>query len=613
MTTTELLNRKNPGKALIVFIVCLVVLIAAEVTASLTQRDFGRVEVSNVTYQNYNGIPIRAKLLRPVDATADSPMPGVVYIHGYQNNRETGDAYSLEIARRGFVVLNIDAIGRGNSGIPDDPDQPDFDETYGGTRSIAYLRSLAYVDTERVGILGHSLGAEIAYHAALDDPTIKALVITGFAYGLDASETKPKNMLMIIGKWDEFRDRMTGTRDIEAEWMSTERTRQVFPVDNPELEVTYGSPAEGTARRVFILRVTHVQESHNHAAIAETVEWLKLCLQPPTDQWIDANRQIWPLKEYATLIAMLACFASLMPLSLMLIRTEFFSPLKGPVVGEYTVTPKTYRRGVIINGVLMWLYIPLILIIFGLHMYVIPIDGIFPMMMVNGVIWWFLWVNVIGFFIFQGWFKKQARENGLTLLDLGISFGAEGLTLDQQKILKTLLLGVILFGFAYLAQYVLEQIFIVDFRFIWPFASDLTPYRWLMFLLYLPFILIGFLLTGVFIHGQLRRRERDTWGKTFLNWSASNLFALIAPLILFLMVQYVPLFTTGFIPFVGPGGVFVVFILLLFHVIMVLIIATLISTWCYQITGKIYLGVVVNALIVAWMFASSQVIAPIPV
>ncbi len=612
MTTTELLNRKNPGKALIVFIACVVILIAAEVVASLTQRDFGRVEVSNVTYQNYNGIPIRAKLLRPVDAAADNPMPGVVYIHGYQNNRETGDAYSLEIARRGFVVLNIDAIGRGNSGIPGDPGQPDFDETYGGTQSIAYLRSLPYVDPDRVGIVGHSLGAEMAYQVALNDPTINALVITGFAYGLDASETEPRNMLMIIGKWDEFRDRMTGTRDIEAEWMSTERTKQVFPVDNPEFEVTYGDPENGTARRVFIPPVTHVQESHNHAAIAETVEWLKLCLQPPANWWVDADRQVWPLKEYSTLVAMLACFASLMPLALMLLRTEFFSSLRGPVGGDCSVTPKTYRRGVIINGVLMWLYIPLILVIFGLHIYVVPIDGIFPMMIVNGVVWWFLCVNVIGFFIFRGWFKKQARENGLTLLDLGISFGKGGFSLDREKILKTLLLGVILFGFAYLIQYVLEQIFIVDFRFIWPFASDLTPYRWLMFLLYLPFILICFLQTGVFIHGQLRRRERDSWGKTYLNWSASNLFALIVPLILFLMVQYVPLFTTGFIPFVGPGGVFVVFILLLFHVIVVLIIATLLSTWCYQITGNIYLGAVVNALIVAWMFASSQVIAPIP-
>ncbi|MEE8392324.1 MAG: hypothetical protein V3S14_16220, partial [Anaerolineae bacterium] len=33
-----------------------------------------------------------------------------------------------------------------------------------------------------------------------------ALVISGFAYTLDASATNPKNMLMIIGKWDEYRD-----------------------------------------------------------------------------------------------------------------------------------------------------------------------------------------------------------------------------------------------------------------------------------------------------------------------------------------------------------------------------------------------------------------------
>jgi hypothetical protein len=31
------------------------------------------------------------------------------------------------------------------------------------------------------------------------------------------------------------------------------------------------------------------------------------------------------------------------------------------------------------------------------------------------------------------------------------------------------------------------------------------------------------------------------------------------------------------------------------------------------ITGRIYLGALVNAALVAWMFTSSQVIAPIPV
>jgi cephalosporin-C deacetylase-like acetyl esterase len=132
VNTTDLYDSRHRGRAGIAFFVCLIILIGAVLVASSVQRDYGHVQVTNVTYENLNHIPIRAKLLRPVAATPDSPMPGVAYIHGYQNNRETSDAYCIELARRGFVVLNIDAIGRGNSGIPNDPDDPDFDVTYGG-------------------------------------------------------------------------------------------------------------------------------------------------------------------------------------------------------------------------------------------------------------------------------------------------------------------------------------------------------------------------------------------------------------------------------------------------------------------------------------------------
>jgi hypothetical protein len=51
----------------------------------------------------------------------------------------------------------------------------------------------------------------------------------------------------------------------------------------------------------------------------------------------------------------------------------------------------------------------------------------------------------------------------------------------------------------------------------------------------------------------------------------------------------------------------------LFHIIGVLIMIVPISTWFFQLTGKIYLGAVLNAAIVTWMFTSSQVIAPIPI
>jgi hypothetical protein len=88
---------------------------------------------------------------------------------------------------------------------------------------------------------------------------------------------------------------------------------------------------------------------------------------------------------------------------------------------------------------------------------------------------------------------------------------------------------------------------------------------------------------------------------------------MVTPVILFLMIQYVPLLATGYIPLVGPGGMFVSFVLNLFHIIGVLIVVVPLSTWFYQLTGKIYLGALLNALIVTWMFVSSQVVAPIPV
>lgn len=613
MNTNELFNTGRRSRVGLALIICLVILVGAAVVASLTQRDFGRVAVSNVTYPNYNGITVRAKLLKPVAATSDSPMPGIVYIHGYQNNRETNDAYCIELARRGFVVLSIDAIGRGNSGLPGDQADPDFDVTYGGKSSLEYLESLPFVNANAVGMGGHSLGAEMAYNVALNDPTVKGLIISGFAYKLDASATSPKNMLMIIGRWDEYRKRMTGVGDIESEWMSTPQTRQVIPVENPQIGVTYGDFAEGTARRVFVPRTIHIQESHNRAAIAEAVEWMRNALNPPAQLWIDPQSQIWPLKEWCTLIAMLAGMAAILPLGLLLLRTSFFSSLQGPATGKYVCSGIDYLKHAAVNGLLMWLYLPLIFALFGLHVYVVHIDKAFPMMMVNGTVWWFVWINIFGFLILRRWLKRQSRENGLTWADLGISYREDRFALDWAQIGKAALLALILFASAYLSEALLERIFITDYRFVFPFASDLTAYRWLMFLLYFPFILLGFVLLGFFLHGQLRRPGKGTWLKTFISWSLTNTLVLIVPLILFMVIQYAPLFTTGAIPFVGPGGVLASFTMNLFHIIGVLIITTPISTWFYQLTGKPYLGALVNAALVAWMFTSSQVIAPIPV
>ena len=613
MNTAELLNPDRRSKAPIVFIICLAVLLVAAFLASQTQKSFGQVDVSNVTYINYNGIAIRAKLLRPHSATPSNPAPGIVYVHGYQNNRETSDAYCIELARRGIVVLEIDAIGRGNSGLPGKLDDPDFDPTWGGRTSLAYLKKLPFVDNQKIGLMGHSLGAEYIYPIALKDPTVNALVISGYAYGDDATTHMPRNMLMIFGKYDEFRERMTGTRNFEKEWMTTDRTRKVFPAESPEFGKTYGEFENGTARRVFMPAITHLHTSHSSAAITEALEWIKAALKPPPDKWIPSDRQIWPVKEWSTLIAMLACMASLLPMGLMLLRSSFFHSLHNTIPSNYSCSGKNYLKPALINAALMWLYFPIVFGLWGIHLFVVPIDTLFPQMITNGIVWWFFWINIFGFIFFRRWFKKQSRESGLTLFELGLSDQKDGYAVNGINLIKSVLMALILFLFAYLTEHTIESIFIVDFRFIFPFASDLTAYRALLWFTYFPFLLVGFLLLGIFLHGQMRRPRKTTWLKTFMSWSVANILVLILPLVVIIIIQFGPLLAGGGIPFRGPAGLFIALTQNLLHMIVVLIMVIPIQTWFYQLTGRIYLGAVLNAALVTWMFVSSQVIAPVPV
>lgn len=133
-----------------------------------------------------------------------------------------------------------------------------------------------------------------------------------------------------------------------------------------------------------------------------------------------------------------------------------------------------------------------------------------------------------------------------------------------------------------------------------------------MFLLYWPFVLFSFLITGVFIHGQIRRPADKGWLRTFAVRSGYASFALCLPLILLLAVQYLPLFISGFIPFEGPNGLFVVFVINMFPIVVLFAITATLSTWLHQLTGTIYAGAILNSLIITWVFASSQVIAPMP-
>ena len=165
-------------------------------------------EVGNLTY----------KLYVPSTATETAKAPGVLLLHGYQNDRETCAAYAIELARRGAVVLCLDEYGHGSSTIGlkergyvnhrvkvnfGEESEEDgtfvsvggpnrfrlmmnfsnlsfFDERYckdadgnaitdsscGGVEAYAVLAGMDFVDPARLGVSGHSMGTWSSWSVA---------------------------------------------------------------------------------------------------------------------------------------------------------------------------------------------------------------------------------------------------------------------------------------------------------------------------------------------------------------------------------------------------------------------------------------------------------------
>ena len=102
------------------------------------------------------------------------------------------DLYTIELARRGYVVLAMDLHGHGNSeSLPSDQL---YEGAVGVDGAVQMVASLPYVDTSRIGISGHSSGGTAANMAvAIDNmretPFISAILHQAADWQDDTGET----------------------------------------------------------------------------------------------------------------------------------------------------------------------------------------------------------------------------------------------------------------------------------------------------------------------------------------------------------------------------------------------------------------------------------------
>lgn len=243
---------------------------------------------------NPQGRPLRVLVFFP-ETPAGTRAPAAVLCQPINNPPEYGRLLALELVREGFVVLTFDWRGR----APEENRQLLRTSALEILRAdvaaaVGYLREQPGIDPERIVIAGHSVGGTLAIEAALADPRIAAVSSIGME--ADVTPNSPRNLLWVIGLYDEFR--------------SLGRMRRFFQASAgaaAEDNTTVGDFAHGTARRLAVSATAdHFTELQDGRVHREVLQWFRQAVGlPPTTGrlWMETRSQLLLLAWLAALAA----------------------------------------------------------------------------------------------------------------------------------------------------------------------------------------------------------------------------------------------------------------------------------------------------------------------
>ncbi|MBA4341973.1 MAG: dipeptidyl aminopeptidase [Methylibium sp.] len=144
-----------------------------------TGRGNARVQVLRVPGRR--GQNLAAWLALPAGASADQAAPLVACVHGWGANAATLWPVVEPLTAAGLAVLLFDAASHGDSTREDFSSLPRFAEDLADV--LAALRAVVAIDSSRVALLGHSVGAgAVLLHAARQGGVQAVISLSAFAH-----------------------------------------------------------------------------------------------------------------------------------------------------------------------------------------------------------------------------------------------------------------------------------------------------------------------------------------------------------------------------------------------------------------------------------------------
>ena len=636
------------------------------------QTDHGNVTVTTGNINTKLG-NLDYKLYVPDTATAENPAPGVLLLHGYQNDHETCAAYAIELARRGAVVLALDEYGHGgteigllnrgyvnqrvkvNFGEESESDGtftsaggPEryrlmmnfsnlsfFDEKYtrddagnsitdsscGGVDAYAALAAMENVDPSRLGVSGHSMGTwsswsvAAAYWNVTDENGVdispKATVLQcGELFresAYDADAISFNNVLLLQAIYDEFSYFRDYKNFVDDSVLHSELRAEFLGCDVADAawDTTFGNFEDGTARRMELLETNHRLTTHDAAGLAVALDWFGEALDLDTE--LASGDQAAMTKEWLVFAAMLMAIAAMIPAMELLLTLPFFASVAKPLPSRDGILPKkSWWKNAAITLFLAGATYPFMTQL-GHGLFPFP-ERIFRMTIGNGFLCWYL--LLIGIMIgTTGVSVRKAKKQGITLWhSLGLA-GPDGNRIDWVLCGKSALLAACMIGMMYALVAVFEAVFLLDFRFIWPFFKTFSLARFGQFLVYLPFFALFFVLNNSKIFAGMRTGATYEPGARgfFSCWWRSALL-MIGGVLVIVLIEYIPFFAG-----IGPGADLLFsstfggpFMSILIVFVPQVVVFSLLCTYIYRRTGNVYTGAFTVASMAAWIITGGS-------
>ena len=594
---------------------CLAVVLISSALSSQIQSAWGKVHVTSIRLPTQNGQWVAADLFRPLTATGKKPAPAVVVVPGFQRSKETQANISLELARRGIVVIAIDPYAQGFSSASLST-RSATEEGYGMFAVVDYLTdtdNLNYIDKSRIGVTGHSAGGNAAIQAASHfgleglqksrPSKVQAAYISGYILSLKKKvlQDVQSNLGISYGLYDEgaFRNENKNAdlrRAPEAiRFVQSGQRDGDTPVTEVELDHEYG---EASLRNLHVVHnepVLHPFQPYSTIATTHQLEFFNKVFG--LQDALSGKDQIWFWKELTSLCAFIASMVALVPLTrILLTEIPFFHPLLH-TVPEAQPRPRGKARWIFwvlfLTGALFacFSYIPLTELSQKLF---VEATGrqqtwFFPQRMNNGVMLWALANGFVGFSLFFLGLKLQGKPIGREAL---------GLDIQRGEIFRALLLALVVFFSFFGLLFVIYTLFHVDYRFLFLGVRLFQPPLLLLMLVYAPFFFVFFASNSVRANLSLRFSDTPQWRSLLLAGIGNSL-----GLLLILLVQYATFAMTGTVRWTEGW----LYVNLLFAIVPTMFILPYFHRYFYLMTGRTLVGPLITCLIFIMILLSNTV------